>query len=975
VPTILDNQHQSLTDLEMHGDFIRRHIGPSDEDISTMLASLGCTSLDELIQRAVPNDIVSERPLEMEPPRSERAASTHLRHMRHRNQVFISMIGCGYHGTVMPPVIRRNVLENPDWYTAYTPYQAEVSQGRLEVLLGFQQMVMDLTAMDLANASLLDEATAAAEAMSMCRRLSKAKSNVFFVDHYVHPQTLAVLKTRAGFMGFEILVDDPFAELERRDFFGVLLQYPASTGGLRDLTDAIATAHEKKALAVVAADILALALVKPPGEMDADIVIGNAQRFGVPMGYGGPHAAFFATRDAYKRSTPGRIIGVSRDAQGRPALRMALQTREQHIRREKATSNICTAQVLLANISTLYAMYHGPQGLHTIASRVHRMTCILALGLEEIGNKVVDPHFFDTIQVHVPGLAGRLAARARESRINLRVIDADHLGITFDETTKRENLLTLWHIFDTRAHHRLDIDALDAQVEGRIPSKLRRTSAYLQHEIFDRYRSETEMMRYMRRTASKDVSLGRSMIPLGSCTMKLSATTELLPLSFRDFTNLHPFAPLEQTQGYQQLFEELEDMLCEISGFHAISLQPNAGSQGEYTGLLCIRAYHESQGQGHRNVCLIPASAHGTNPASAVMAGMLVVIVRCDDNGNVDLDDLRDKVAQHQDHLAALMITYPSTHGVFEERIRDICQVVHHHGGQVYMDGANLNALVGICRPAEIGADVAHINLHKTFAIPHGGGGPGMGPIGVLSHLAPFLPDHVIVEGVNPASGGRPTIGSVSAAPWGSASILPISWAYIAMMGASGLRRATTIAILNANYIARRLHPHYPVVYSGADGLVAHECIIDLAGFKGTSGITTEDVAKRLVDYGFHAPTMSWPVADSFMIEPTESESKAELDRFCDAMVSIRHEIAEIESGTADPLDNLLKNAPHSLHLLTDGEWDRPYPLERAFFPSPATRREKYWPPVGRIDNVYGDKHLVCSCPPIAHYEQEQAST
>ncbi|MDE0977358.1 MAG: aminomethyl-transferring glycine dehydrogenase, partial [Arenicellales bacterium] len=909
----------SLSELEMHGDFIRRHIGPSEEELQGMLTELKCSSLDELIERVVPSNIISERALELDPPRSERATSTYLRNMRHRNQVYTSMIGCGYHGTIMPPVIRRNVFENPDWYTAYTPYQSEVSQGRLEVLLGFQQMIIDLTGMDIANASLLDEATAAAEAMSMCRRLSKAKSNVFFVDDRAHPQTLAVLKTRAGFMGFEILVGNPQTELDRRECFGVLLQYPASTGGLWDLTQVIESAHSKNALAVVAADLLSLALVKPPGEMGADMVVGSAQRFGVPMGYGGPHAAFFATREAYKRSIPGRIIGVSQDAQGHPALRMALQTREQHIRREKATSNICTAQVLLANISAFYAMYHGPEGIANIANRVHRLTCIMAEGLSEIGYTVIDPIFFDTISVHVPGLAGRLASRARESRINLRVIGPDHLGITFDETTQRGNLITLWRVFDTHAHHRLDIEALDATVTSAIPPTLKRKTPYLTHEIFHRYRSETEMMRYMRRTASKDISLGRSMIPLGSCTMKLNATSELLPISIRDFTNLHPFAPLEQTQGYQQLFEELEDMLCEITGFHAISLQPNAGSQGEYTGLLCIRAFHEAQGQGHRHICLIPSSAHGTNPASAVMAGMKVVIVACDDNGNVDLDDLRDKAATHQGQLAALMITYPSTHGVFEEKIRDICQVIHHHGGQVYMDGANLNALVGLCRPAEIGADVAHINLHKTFAIPHGGGGPGMGPIGVLSHLAPFLPDHVLVDGVNPASGGRATIGSVSAAPWGSASILPISWAYIALLGASGLRRATEVAILNANYIAHRLNPHYPVVYTGASGLVAHECIVDLSEIKASSGISVEDVAKRLADYGFHAPTMSWPVPDTFMIEPTESESREEIDRFCDALILTRAEIAEVESGKQDRDNNLLKNAPHSMRLLTQG--------------------------------------------------------
>ena len=964
---------QSLTDLEMHGDFIRRHIGPSDSDIEAMLESVGYPTLDALITNAVPESIISERPLDLPEPRSERATSTYLRHMRHRNNVFISMIGCGYHGTVIPPVIKRNVMENPDWYTAYTPYQPEVSQGRLEVLLGFQQMIMDLTGMEIANASLLDEATAAAEAMTMSRRIAKSKSNVFFVDENCHPQTLAVIRTRAAFLGYEITVGNPYEALDHLEFFGALIQYPASTGALRDPSDAIAIAHSKDALATIAADILALTLIKPPGEMGADIVIGNAQRFGVPMGYGGPHAAFFATRDAYKRSTPGRIIGVSIDAQGRSALRMALQTREQHIRREKATSNICTAQVLLANISALYAMYHGPDGLLTIAHRVHRLTQIMAIGLDRLGYPVSEKEFFDTVKVKVPGLAGRIAARARESRINLRQIDADHLGITFDETTKRSNLQTLWRVFHTAADHKLDLALLDNEVEENIPVDLKRQSGFLTHEIFHRYRSETEMMRYMRRAASKDISLGRSMIPLGSCTMKLNATSELLPLSYRDFSNLHPFAPLDQTQGYQQLFEELEGMLCEITGFHAISLQPNAGSQGEYAGLLCIRAYHQDQGEAHRNICLIPSSAHGTNPASAILAGMEVVVVGCDDQGNIDLNDLSEKAEHHRDNLAALMITYPSTHGVFEEAIREICEVIHRHGGQVYMDGANLNALVGICRPGEIGADVAHINLHKTFAIPHGGGGPGMGPIGVLSHLSPYLPNHPLVEGVNPAGTGKTTIGTISAAPWGSASILPISWAYISMLGASGLRRATEIAILNANYIAQRLNSYYPVVYTGPGGLVAHECIVDLSDIKAACGITVEDVAKRLVDYGFHAPTMSWPVADSFMIEPTESESKTELDRFCDAMILIRKEIQDIEAGTVEAENSLLRNAPHAQHLLTSGDWDRPYTREQAFFPTTDTQRDKYWPPVGRVDNVHGDKNVVCSCPPMSDYERQAA--
>ena len=957
----MTERHTTLTELEMHGDFIRRHIGPSDADIEAMLAELGCRSVDDLINQVVPANIISERELEMDPPRSERAASTYLRHMRHRNQVFVSMIGCGYHGTVMPPVIRRNVFENPDWYTAYTPYQAEVSQGRLEVLLSFQQMICDLTGMELANASLLDEATAGAEAMSMCRRLSKAKSNVFFVDDRVHPQTLAVIKTRAGFMGFEILVGNPDKELARRECFGVLLQYPASTGGLHDLSDVISLAHEKKALAVVAADILSLTLVKPPGEMGADIVIGSSQRFGVPMGYGGPHAAFFATRDTHKRSIPGRIIGVSKDAQGRSALRMALQTREQHIRREKATSNICTAQVLLANISTLYAMYHGPEGLKTIAGRVHRLTCILSEGLTRIGYEIVESHFFDTISVHVPGLAGRLAARARESRINLRVIDADHLGISFDETTKRENLLTLWKVFDTHAHHRLDIEALDAEVKSAIPPELVRSSPYLEHEIFHRYRSETEMMRYMRRTASKDVSLGRSMIPLGSCTMKLNATSELQTISIRDFTNLHPFAPLEQTQGYQQLFEELEDMLCEITGFHAISLQPNAGSQGEYAGLLCIRAFHEANGQGHRDICLIPSSAHGTNPASAVMAGMRVVIVKCDEDGNVDLNDLRDKAATHQEELAALMITYPSTHGVFEERVRDICQIVHHHGGQVYMDGANLNALVGICRPAEIGADVAHINLHKTFAIPHGGGGPGVGPICVAEQLVPFLPGNPVIK-----TGGTQAITSISGAPFGSALACLISYGYIKMLGAEGLTKATKVAILNANYIKERLEGYYPTLYTGEQGRAAHEMIIDCRSFK-TKGIEVTDIAKRLMDYGFHAPTVSFPVAGTMMIEPTESESKAEMDRFCDAMISIRQEIDQASKSEAN---NPLKNAPHTQEMICSDEWDLPYTRTTAAFPLAYIKEDKFWPSVRRVDDAYGDRNLICTCAPIDEYAE-----
>jgi len=966
----MPQSRRSLEELEMRGDFIRRHIGPGEEQIAEMLSALGLDSLDALIDKAVPPAIISDEPLDMAPAKSERATVTYMRRMRERNKIFVSMIGMGYSGTVMPGVIKRNVLENPGWYTAYTPYQAEVSQGRLEVLLNFQQMIMDLTGMELANASLLDEATAAAEAMAMSKRVSKSKSNTFFVSHDCHPQTIAVVQTRARPMGFEVVVGDAYQELDKHEYFGVLLQYPGSSGAAHDIGEVVEQAHNQQALVTVATDLLSLVLLKSPGEMGADIVVGSAQRFGVPMGYGGPHAAFFATRDAYKRSTPGRIIGVSIDSQGKPALRMALQTREQHIRREKATSNICTSQVLLAIIAVLYAIYHGPDGLSLIAGKVHRMTLILAEGLRRLGFNVVHDTFFDTLTVRVRGQAARIAARARESRINLRIVDADHLGISFDETTRRTNLRTLWRVFATKASECLDIDELDAAVQDCIPENLRRTSKFLTHPVFDLYHAETEMLRYLRWLAAKDIALDRAMIPLGSCTMKLNATTEMTPVTYRQFSAMHPFAPLEQAQGYEQLFEELEDMLCEITGFDAISMQPNAGSQGEYAGLLTIRKYHETRGEGHRDICLIPASAHGTNPASARMAGLKVMVVACDQQGNVDVEDLKAKSQQHRNNLAALMITYPSTHGVFEEAIREICQIIHDHGGQVYMDGANLNALVGICKPAEIGADVSHINLHKTFCIPHGGGGPGMGPIGVVAHLAPFLPDHPVVDGVNPAAGDAGTIGAVAAAPWGSAGILPISWAYIAMMGAAGLRRATEVAILNANYIAHRLAPHYPVLYTGKNGMVAHECIVDLRPIKESCGITVEDVAKRLVDYGFHAPTMSFPVAETLMIEPTESEAKREMDRFCDAMIAIRKEITAIEAGKADPVDNLLRNAPHTHHLLLEDEWSRPYSREEAFFPLPALREDKYWPPVGRIDNVYGDRNLICSCPPMSDYEK-----
>ncbi|MFO1418828.1 MAG: aminomethyl-transferring glycine dehydrogenase [Methylotetracoccus sp.] len=968
VPTSADamgtsqSTHQCLEELEQRRDFLRRHIGPDAEQTRRMLETLGMRSLDELIDRAVPMSIRGQGTPNPIQPRNERETISTLRRIRERNQVFVSMIGMGYYGTVMPAVIKRNVLENPGWYTAYTPYQAEVSQGRLEALLNFQQMILDLTGMEIANASLLDEATAAAEAMAMARRVARHDGGSFFVDRDCHPQTIAVVQTRARPLAIDVilgdLADDPLPD----DCFGALIQYPGSSGAVRDLRPLAEKVHQRHGLLCVAADLLALSLVTPPGRMGADVVVGSSQRFGVPMGYGGPHAAFFATRDAYKRSTPGRIIGVSVDRDGRPALRMALQTREQHIRREKATSNICTAEVLPAVLSSFYAVYHGPDGIRTIAERVHRLSCIAALGLRRLGHDLAPVPFFDTLTVHVPGMARRIAARAREARINLRIVDADRLGISLDETTQRKDIESLWRVFASHGAALPSIDLLDAEANSPIPAELTRRRDYLTHPVFNRYHSETEMLRYIRRLGNRDIALDRGMIPLGSCTMKLNATTEMLPVTYHQFASMHPFVPLEQAQGYQQIFEELEDMLCAITGFDAFSLQPNAGSQGEYAGLLVIRNYHQSRGQGTRNICLIPASAHGTNPASAAMAGLEVVVVRCDDDGNVDVADLRCKAAQHAPHLAALMITYPSTHGVFEEAIIEICAIVHDHGGQVYMDGANLNALIGICQPARIGADVSHINLHKTFCIPHGGGGPGMGPIGVKRHLAPFLPDHPVVEGVNPAARGGQTIGAVSAAPWGSASILTISWAYILMMGTDGLKRATQAAILNANYIAARLAPHFPILYTGQNGMVAHECIIDLRRIKAATGITVDDVAKRLVDYGFHAPTMSFPVADTLMIEPTESEDLRELDRFCAALIAIREEIAEVERGAADREDNVLRNAPHTQAMLIAESWNHPYSKNRAFFPLSDPNTDKYWPPVGRIDNLLGDKHLVCSC-------------
>jgi glycine dehydrogenase len=953
----------SLAELESPA-FVGRHIGPDDAEIQAMLEVVGAASLEALIDRTAPPAIRTERPLALPPAMSEDQALAALHALAKRNHVLTSMIGMGYCGTFTPSVILRNVLENPGWYTAYTPYQAEVSQGRLEALLNFQQMVEDLTGLELANASLLDEATAAAEAMAMARRASRSPAEAFFVDADCHPQTLGVIRTRARAFGFEVVVGDPLRDLEGPKVFGALLHYPGSSGAVRDHREAIAKLQAQGALAVLACDLLSLALLVPPGELGADIAIGSAQRFGVPMGYGGPHAAFFATRDAHKRLMPGRLIGVSVDSRGRPALRMALQTREQHIRREKATSNICTAQVLLAVIAGLYAAWHGPEGIRTIATRVHRLSQTLAAGLRRAGIEVATSAFFDMITVQIPGKAASIAEEARKRGINLRLMDADRLGVALDETTRRQDVEQVWQAFG--ADTGTTIDRLDREVEECLPETLRRTSSFLSHPVFNSHHSETEMMRYLRRLQEKDLALDRTMIPLGSCTMKLNAATEMIPITWPGFGGLHPFAPREQAEGYRQLFEDLETWLAEITGFDAISLQPNAGSQGEYAGLLAIRQYHESRGQRHRDVCLIPSSAHGTNPASAVMAGFSVVVVGCDRHGNVDLEDLRAKAEAHRDKLGALMITYPSTHGVFEPKIRDICQVIHEHGGQVYLDGANLNALLGICRPAEIGADVAHLNLHKTFCIPHGGGGPGMGPIGVKRHLAAYLPDHAVVPGVNPAANGS-SIGQVSAAPWGSPSILPISWAYIAMMGGPGLLRATQVAILNANYIARRLAPHYPIVYSGIGGWVAHECIVDLRAIKQSSGITVEDVAKRLVDYGIHAPTMSWPVPETLMIEPTESEAKAELDRFCDAMIAIRDEIRAVERGEVDAKDSLLRNAPHTADLLL-GDWPHAYSREQAFFPQETVREDKYWPPVGRVDNVYGDRHVVCSCPPLEAY-------
>lgn len=955
----------SLRDLEHHHAFLERHIGPNDAEIAHMLRVVGHDSLEALTDAIVPAGIKSQQPLALPAPLTEQEALARIRAIAQKNQVFRSFIGQGYYGTHTPPVILRNILENPAWYTAYTPYQAEISQGRMEALINFQTMCADLTGMEIANASLLDEATAAAEAMTLAKRSGKSKSNVYFVSERVHPQTLAVLRTRAEPLGIELVVGSD-EDAAGTDCFAVLLQYPDTFGAVRDYRALAEAVHARGALVTVATDLLALTLLTPPGEWGADIVVGNTQRFGVPFGFGGPHAAFLACRDAYKRSMPGRLIGVSIDAEGKPAYRLTLQTREQHIRREKATSNICTAQVLLAVMASMYAVYHGAEGLTRIARRVHRMTAILAAALKQAGVQV-GGDFFDTL--HVTGIdADSVHAKARAARINLRPIDAGSLGISFDETTTREDVIAVAALFGAKID---DIDALDAATADALPAALRRTSKFLQHPVFNTHHSEHELLRYMRSLADKDLALDRTMIPLGSCTMKLNATAEMIPVTWPEFANIHPLAPAEQAEGYRQLIDELERMLIECTGYDAVSLQPNSGAQGEYAGLLAIRAYHRSRGEGHRDVCLIPESAHGTNPASAQMCGMQVVVTKCDANGNVDVEDIRVKAEKYGDRLAAIMLTYPSTHGVFEEDIVEICEIVHRHGGQVYTDGANMNALVGLAKPGKWGSDVSHLNLHKTFCIPHGGGGPGVGPCAVKAHLAPFLPGALGRDGVRTPGVGTGEVGMVSAASFGSASILPISWMYITMMGAEGLRRATQVALLNANYIAKRLAPYYETLYTGRNGLVAHECILDLRPIKDATGISAEDVAKRLIDFGFHAPTLSFPVAGTLMVEPTESESLHELDRFIDAMIQIREEIRAVEDGRLDREDNPLKNAPHTATQVAASEWTHAYPRELAAFPLPVLKQHKYWPPVARVDNVYGDKNVFCSCVPIEAFGEE----
>jgi glycine dehydrogenase len=946
------------TDFLAHPDqFPRRHIGPDAVQTKEMLQLLGRPTLDALIDEAVPKQIRLPRPLQLPAGRGEYEVLAELKTIASQNQVCRSFIGMGYYDCITPAVLQRNILENPGWYTQYTPYQAEISQGRLEALLNFQTMVTDLTALDIANASLLDEATAGAEAMTMCHALKDGR-NVFFVSEDCHPQNIDVVKTRAKALGIEVVVGNHESFQFNDKVFGALVQYPNTYGAIHDFSGFIEQAHTAGAMITVATDLLALTLLKPPGEFGADIAIGSAQRFGVPLGYGGPHAAFFATRDAFKRHMPGRIVGVSKDSRGKPALRLALQTREQHIRREKATSNICTAQALLANIASMYACYHGPEGLKAIAKRVHSLTAVLAAGLRKLNYQIVHDSFFDTLKI---SLVGRNSAEifkiAESHKINFNHYNTQWFGISLDEATSLADVELLLRVFNGDKSPDFKLSELDAPKSSFVI----RHSSFLTHKVFNSYHSETEMLRYIKRLESRDLSLTTSMIPLGSCTMKLNAAVEMLPITWPEFGKLHPFAPLKQTKGYQIIFKQLEEWLSEITGFAGISLQPNAGSQGEYAGLLVIRAHHEHRGEAHRNICLIPTSAHGTNPASAVMAGMNVVAVACDREGNIDVADLRAKAAAHKNDLAALMVTYPSTHGVFEETIKEICEIVHANGGQVYMDGANMNAQVGLCRPADMGADVCHLNLHKTFCIPHGGGGPGMGPIGVAEHLVDFLPGHPVVN-----LGGENPIGAVSAAPWGSASILIISWVYIALMGSKGLTDATKFAILNANYIAGRLAPYFPVLYKGHGGLVAHECILDLRAFKS---VTVEDVAKRLMDYGFHAPTISWPVPGTMMIEPTESESKGELDRLCDALISIHGEIQAIESGAVDKQNNLLKGAPHTADMIAADDWSKPYSRKQAAFPAHWLQEHKFWPYVGRIDNVFGDRNPVCTCVGMDAYQ------
>ncbi|NLR76283.1 aminomethyl-transferring glycine dehydrogenase [Leeia aquatica] len=953
---------RSLAELEQHNDFQRRHIGPSRADQAKMLAELGYSSLDSLMDAIVPASIRRTEPMPLPGAKTEPEALAELRGLAEQNQVFKSYIGMGYYGSHTPGVILRNILENPAWYTAYTPYQPEISQGRLEAILNFQTMISDLTGMDIANASMLDEGTAAAEAMTLALRVGKSKSNVFYVADDVLPQTLDVIQTRAAPLGIEVRICTGDEALEN-DSFAVLLQYPGVNGDVRDYADWVQRYKARGGMVIVAADLLALTLLAAPGQWGADVAVGNSQRFGVPMGFGGPHAGYMATRDEFKRQMPGRLVGVSVDSHGKPAYRLALQTREQHIRREKATSNICTAQVLLAVIASMYAVYHGPKGLKTIAQRTHRLAGTFAAGLKSLGLGLSNATFFDTVTVQTGNRTASIHAAAAAARINLRVVDDAHIGVSFDETTTRADVQTLWGLFAAAGSSLPDFDRVEADVTDAFPASLLRQGSYLDHPVFHQYHSETEMLRYLRYLADKDIALDRAMIPLGSCTMKLNATSEMIPVTWPEFGQIHPFAPASQTQGYRSMIKQLEDMLCAATGYAAVSLQPNAGSQGEYAGLQIIQAYHRSRGEGHRNICLIPSSAHGTNPASAQMVDMQVVVVKCDENGNVDVADLRAKAEQHSANLAAIMITYPSTHGVFEQGVREICDIIHQHGGQVYVDGANMNALVGLAAPGHFGGDVSHLNLHKTFCIPHGGGGPGVGPVAVGAHLARFLPGHRVLEN------GEQQIGAVSAAPFGSASILPISWTYIALMGGDGLKYATESAILSANYLARKLSPHFPVLYSGPGGLVAHECIIDLRPLKDSSGISVDDVAKRLMDFGFHAPTMSFPVAGTLMIEPTESESLEELDRFIEAMVTIREEIRAVEEGRLSLQDNPLVHAPHTAQTVLANEWNHAYPREQAAYPVAGLRQRKYWPPVGRVDNVYGDRNLFCSCIPMDAYQ------